>query len=146
MMVRDEDSAALCSVHHLHFWCPAIQLQGATTPHLTSASSQDVTEKNTEAERDFWGQHCQKQSTSRPIVKIPFICPGFWIRPRLNSWMETCSMALWGPSGITQSLAFIGHVPCCPSVLLLWSLYEGCAVVGEKKSRLGITERNTEQC
>lgn len=92
------------------------------------------------------GPTLPKTKHLKPIVKIPFICPGFWIRPRLNSWMETCSMALWGPSGITQSLAFIGHVPCCPSVLLLWSLYEGCAVVGEKKCRLGITERNTEQC
>lgn len=54
-------------------------------------------------------------------------------------------MALWGPGDITQSLAFIGHVPCHPFVLLLWSLCEGCAVVGEKKFRLGITERNTEQ-
>lgn len=96
MTVGDEDDAALCSVHHscgrAACLCPVRRYGSAITPHLAPLLSQDVAMAEAGAGNHPWDQHCRKQSTSRLGMKNLFSGPGFWIRPKLNSWLEThCS-------------------------------------------------------
>lgn len=97
--------------------CPARRYGSALTPRLAPASSQDLARAGAGAEKHPRNQHCKKQSTSRLRVKNPFSGPGFWIRPRLNSWLETrCNP--FGAPGYCLQCCFCrtwSLSPCCYS-------------------------------